>query len=146
MAKIPTIKDIHTFGKQWWSWWGTIQPKLHEHNSADLLVIDGHGDWDVLKKPGKNGLHIVLLLLAWWGLLAADTLCNGYDIRDHKHWNDVVKDVAWVITQMVDWAGNEWCVPCPCTLSQYLCTAIHRKRYLLEEPEDSPQLEKCCHC
>ncbi|KAI1784624.1 hypothetical protein LXA43DRAFT_867160, partial [Ganoderma leucocontextum] len=66
VAKVPAIEDVGKFGQQWWSWWASIQPEWRERNSVDLPVIGGHGDWDALKRPGKNSLRIVLLSLAWW--------------------------------------------------------------------------------
>jgi hypothetical protein len=62
----PTISDPAHFEKQFRRWWLTIQPEWRVSNGK--LVKDMEGDWDSLRRPGKNGLLSVLAALFYWGL------------------------------------------------------------------------------
>jgi hypothetical protein len=56
------------------------------------LVRKSHGNWSCLRCSGKNGLFMVLMVLAWWGNAS------------HSHtWDQAVDDVAWEFAEMVGW-------------------------------------------
>ena len=103
VTKEPLIADSEKYGQQWWSWWGSLQPEWRMRNHTGRPVIGGCGEWEVLKKPGKNGLRIVLLSLAWWGLRAKDRTLEDFSSAALKEWSSAAKDVAWVIFKMAAW-------------------------------------------
>lgn len=140
IGKEPTIADTAAYSQQWCGWWASIQPDWRERDSADRLIAGGTGPWDALKKPGKNGLRIVLLSLAWWGLEVLDTEQPHYTKEAHEDWNHAVKDVLWVISEMATWMLNERYVPCPCfrdTLVTQLC-----RKHARDDGEDLSQPAK----
>lgn len=68
------IKDISVFSKAWWVWWTALQPQTRTPDAS--CEIDGtmalpapsfDMDWTNLRKPGRNGLLLIMLALSWWG-------------------------------------------------------------------------------
>ena len=51
------------------------------------------GRWPQLEVPGKNGILIVLMTLAWWS--------ESLPSLDDLSWSTAVNDVAWVFSNMV---------------------------------------------
>lgn len=76
----------------WWEWWAGLQPAWRECDDRGIPVIGGSGDWNALRAPGKNGLLIVLLSLAWWREAATNATM--------QRWTAALADVAWVIQSM----------------------------------------------
>ena len=101
--KEPLIVDLEQYGQQWWSWWGSLQPEWRMRDHTGRPVIGGRGEWEALKKPGKYGLRVVLLSLAWWGLQAKDRKPEDSSNAAIKEWVSAAKDVAWVISKMAAW-------------------------------------------
>src|ERR1700690_2130475 len=48
-------------------------------------------EWDPLNQPGKNGITLVVLALAWLGASVGTTL----------RWSEAVGDVTWALQQML---------------------------------------------
>ncbi|KAI0281132.1 hypothetical protein BGY98DRAFT_902412, partial [Russula aff. rugulosa BPL654] len=61
------LDDTERFGKQWWDWWHSLQPKsrirrYQSRSTSPTLEMD----WSGLQKPGKNGILLVMISLVWW--------------------------------------------------------------------------------
>ena len=90
--KPPKIADVSGYSKQWWLWWGALQPNWRTSDTSQFgreLI----GQFDTLIRPGKNGMFIVLLSLCWW----ADSL--DYPTEDIL-WRNAMNDVAWVLSRL----------------------------------------------
>jgi hypothetical protein len=62
------LDDHERFGKQWWAWWSSLQPSSQLHDDPTLPSLPTVAmDWTALRKPGKNGLLLFMVSLAWWG-------------------------------------------------------------------------------
>ncbi|TFK80228.1 hypothetical protein K466DRAFT_504261 [Polyporus arcularius HHB13444] len=122
-AKSPSIKDEVAYAEKWWRWWGGLQPSWRPRGADGRPVVGGEGDWADLKKPGKNGLLIVLLTLTWWDDAATDAT--------RSQWHAAVEDVSWVIVSMAkearSGAGPMRCVSPPCSLL-HIPHHLYRKR------------------
>ncbi|RDX40321.1 hypothetical protein OH76DRAFT_1459537 [Lentinus brumalis] len=92
IAKSPVIKDEVSYAEKWWKWWAGLQPSWRIRDAQLRPVIGGEGDWEALKKPGKNGLLMVLLSLAWWS--------DAATAATRSQWDIAVKDVSWVMVSM----------------------------------------------
>ncbi|EIW53636.1 uncharacterized protein TRAVEDRAFT_94269, partial [Trametes versicolor FP-101664 SS1] len=88
LAKPPQIKKESQYAMLWWEWWAGLQPAWRECDDRGIPVIGGSGDWNALRAPGKNGLLIVLLSLAWWREAATNATM--------QRWTAALADVAWV--------------------------------------------------
>ena len=104
--KVPVIEDVEEYARRWWEWWGNLQPDWRQRDTAGRPLARGKGDWTALRKPGRNGIRIVLLSLAWWGLIVADTRRDSYSAVAHEDWSTASKDVAWVVSKLATWAGK----------------------------------------
>lgn len=66
---------VDSFGKDWWAWWGhLLNGRLAKFPDPSLDVPPPKLE-DVeheLLKGGANGVFLLLLSLAWWGLAARD--------------------------------------------------------------------------
>lgn len=54
--KDMVVKDLAGLKLKWRGWWSSLQAS----GPAD-------SPWESLRKPGKNGLVLVLICLVWWG-------------------------------------------------------------------------------
>lgn len=92
------IKDTATFKLAWWAWWSALQPeeRIGGAEGVDRMIVSPsvEMDWVKLRKPGKNGLALVMWALVWWGRASS----NG------DSWKRAVVDVAAAI-KCVRWDG-----------------------------------------
>ncbi|KAJ7226780.1 hypothetical protein GGX14DRAFT_693001 [Mycena pura] len=77
----PCIGSVADFEKEWWLWWGTLQPKWRERIGANLRF------------PGQNGALNLVATLYWWGMKLST--CSKRDQRES--WVDAVTDVTWML-------------------------------------------------
>jgi hypothetical protein len=63
----PEITDLNKFEAGFWTWWGSLQPEWREG------FQQVNGDWEVLQRPGINGIVSMLAALFYWG--TASGLC-----------------------------------------------------------------------
>ncbi|KDR83153.1 hypothetical protein GALMADRAFT_134648 [Galerina marginata CBS 339.88] len=87
----PTITSLAQYTKDYNAWWASLQPnwRLLPDGSVDFDAFDGK--WEVLKRPGRNGLLSVLAALFYWGLAAR----KG---KGRDNWLEAVKDFDFVVT------------------------------------------------
>ncbi len=95
MHKSPPIQKEETYAQGWWAWWCQLQPewRARDLNERPMLSSSVGNDWGKnLCRPGKNGLLMILLALAWWKEIT--TTATSAD------WDAAALDVAWVLSQM----------------------------------------------
>jgi hypothetical protein len=90
----PVISDLSAFVKEFREWWVTLQPDWRVSNGK-LLVNAVDGDWEPLRRPGRNGLLSVLAALFYWGLAV-----NGKPGR-RTEWISAVKDCEVVFQHLL---------------------------------------------
>ena len=62
--------------------------------SEGSIVTSTEGDWDVLRKPGQNGLICVLVGLFYWGRLVQE------DKNQRRGWAELVEDCLIALCQL----------------------------------------------
>ena len=94
LSRSPKMPPEVEYAELWWKWWAGLQPDWRVCNSQGRpLTKVGSGDWEVLVRPGNNGMLVVLLSLVWWREVASDVTLSC--------WNEAVCDVSWVLDEMV---------------------------------------------
>jgi hypothetical protein len=64
------LADKERFGQQWWDWWCSLQPKSRvptDHRMFHSISPTVDMDWSDLRKPGRNGFLLIMIVLVWWG-------------------------------------------------------------------------------
>lgn len=93
------VGDGCEFAEIWWEWWRSIQPTGRTTSkSASLNKADGL-DWKRLRKPGPNGLLVVLVALVWWRNMEQSEVVA-------QRWRKAVEDVTWAMVQMKGSLGS----------------------------------------
>ncbi|KDR66323.1 hypothetical protein GALMADRAFT_147927 [Galerina marginata CBS 339.88] len=87
----PQISDLDQYHKDYNAWWASLQPtwRLLPDGSVDFDAFDGK--WEVLERPGRNGLLSVLAALFFWGLAVRKGKTMG-------NWLEAVQDFDFVVT------------------------------------------------
>ncbi|KDR76072.1 hypothetical protein GALMADRAFT_139832 [Galerina marginata CBS 339.88] len=67
----PDSIDAPQFVIEFSQWWASLQPDWRLSTDEEVLFEEVDGDWEVLRRPGINGLVSVLAALFFWGLAAA---------------------------------------------------------------------------
>ncbi|KAJ7840017.1 hypothetical protein B0H13DRAFT_1649828, partial [Mycena leptocephala] len=88
----PEIVGAETIEREWWAWWGAINPGLRERDQDGKPIQQGEGSWSMLSCPGQNGFLNVIVCLKWW-YGEMETVSDG--------WKLVVADVKWVLKGML---------------------------------------------
>ncbi|KAL6298089.1 hypothetical protein BKA93DRAFT_831002 [Sparassis latifolia] len=70
LARDMEIDDSVAFAKGWWGWWTSLQPSTRAVGDDGKLQQDRSAVvWDSLCITGPNGLLLVVVCLAWWGMV-----------------------------------------------------------------------------
>lgn len=97
MVKIRQEADKLTFATRWFKWWDAINPVWRDRRFGKF-VLGGLGDWSVMYVKGKNG---------WLNIIAG--LIAMRDVTDAERWEYALRDVHWVIGQVL--AGFRYVAP-----------------------------------
>lgn len=92
------VDDKEAFVEKWYLWWDAINPEWRERRDGQL-VTGGSGDWSTMYLPGPNGFLNVL------GALVALR-----DMETPERWSEAMRDVRWVIGQVLAAKQEERCV------------------------------------
>ncbi|KAK7027826.1 hypothetical protein R3P38DRAFT_3190954 [Favolaschia claudopus] len=99
----PSIADMDTFARDWWKWWGGLQPKWRTRREDDPTRFQRvsypertQENWAALHNPGPNGVMTVMGSLLWWGKSAKQGKV------DREPWAEAVEDLIWVLTELVE--------------------------------------------
>jgi hypothetical protein len=68
-TKIPPITSHKNYRIQCMKWWNHIQPSWRKTtNLGDIMPLSVYdGQWEPLRRSGKNGILLVLMVFSWWG-------------------------------------------------------------------------------
>ncbi|KAJ7178543.1 hypothetical protein C8R43DRAFT_871984, partial [Mycena crocata] len=95
----PDINNVMKYEREWWVWWGKLQPSWREKGEDGRPVemsISACGNWSTLIAPGMNGMLSVVASLSWWGE-AEEKAGTGVS----EGWRAAVKDVIWVFNALM---------------------------------------------
>lgn len=90
----PVISDMVTYEAEFMLWWAALQPSWRKSDDGSLIFSKLVGNWEVLWRPGLNGILSVLAGLLFWGV----ALRNAGSTR--KGWNKAVSDCLLVLTSL----------------------------------------------
>ncbi|KAJ7436529.1 hypothetical protein B0H11DRAFT_1754797 [Mycena galericulata] len=90
---VLAIANVDVFEKQWWEWWGNMQPewRLRDAKGRPVISEEYGEDWGGLVAPGQNGLLSVVAALYWW---ACAEKSDG--------WEAAVADTIWVMRGLIE--------------------------------------------
>ena len=91
----PVLPKPSVFEKELRCWWISLQPDWRISEQGDLMSGELEGDWDVLKKPGLNGMFGALVCLFYWGL---EVKGNG---KQYRGWEGLVEDFILVLQHLI---------------------------------------------
>ncbi|KAF7798118.1 hypothetical protein EIP86_009333 [Pleurotus ostreatoroseus] len=99
LKKTPEIQDVESYALAWWAWWRGMQPEWRvDVPLGGTMRRDGTGGWEKLRRPGKNGVLLVLLSLWWW---------KAHPSADENAWAVAVEDVKWVLEALLSRATQK---------------------------------------
>lgn len=90
-VNIP-IEDVEAFALVWSAWWAKLQPHGRVLPDGRVLPPSYDTDWTCLRKPGANGLQLLLVTLRWW----------GHASHASPAWRVVVADFAATLCCVLD--------------------------------------------
>ena len=90
----PAIASVDSFAISYQLWWASLQPDWRLSASGEVTYEKVEGNWDVIRKPGKNGLLSVAAALFFWGL-------SVQDAEDTKGWEASLADLLLVLTELL---------------------------------------------
>ncbi|KAJ6455534.1 hypothetical protein C8R47DRAFT_996772, partial [Mycena vitilis] len=75
MSKLPEVGDVHTYQKQWYSWWDGLQPGWRKRGAEGEWITGGEygNDWGHLDSSGVNGTISIVAALYFWGTARTHT-------------------------------------------------------------------------
>jgi len=89
----PPISDAAAYGSEFKKWWSALQPGWRKSRSGEILFSKVVGDWEVLHRPGLNGILSVVAGLFFWGVALQEADCR-------EEWNSAVSDCTVVLTAL----------------------------------------------
>lgn len=88
----PSI-DLEKYPAQFSQWWRSLQPGWRIRKGKGL--VKDSGDLEVLRRSGSNGMLSVMAALFFWGVALGPARAGNLA------WCDEVRDVKWVLEQLV---------------------------------------------
>lgn len=96
-TKSPDIRDAEDYASRLLSWWHQLQPGWRR-GTGTLPHHQYNGNWDTLRKGGKNGMLTVLIMFTWWGRCAA---------IDWQAWTAATDDLGKSLRGMIEMHEDE---------------------------------------
>ncbi|KAF9553017.1 hypothetical protein CPC08DRAFT_728206 [Agrocybe pediades] len=75
----PKLGGVADFAVAYMNWWTVLQPSWRVTKQGKIKFASTNGDWDVLRKPGINGLQSIIVALFFWGLEVQKQGCGTKD-------------------------------------------------------------------
>lgn len=82
------------FGKDLRAWWDHLQPQARQITKGIRLEDIPQEDWESVKIPGKQGIYLVLVGIAWWGIKLTK---SNTPPESSPEWKEMVDDVRSVL-------------------------------------------------
>ena len=92
------VTDSAKYSTAYRAWWDKLNPSWRTRRDGQL-VIEGSGDWATMAVPGTNGFVNVIA-----GLVA---LRKTVELQV---WTDYVRDVQWVVHEVLQFQQASKCV------------------------------------
>ncbi|KAK6996594.1 hypothetical protein R3P38DRAFT_2565172, partial [Favolaschia claudopus] len=99
----PALADAEAFGKQWWAWWGKLQPAWRvPKDGAEGRFVRGEFPgvekdmWSSLRFSGQNGVLSLIACLFWWGRKLTNEQRDG-----EGDWREAVDDLTWMVNGLL---------------------------------------------
>lgn len=90
----PVISDTSVYESEYMSWWAALQPSWRKSSDGGIIFAKVEGNWEILRRPGLNGILSVMAGLLFWGVALRD---SG---NARKGWNKAVSDCLMVISSL----------------------------------------------
>ena len=87
----PAISDTSLYESEFMLWWAALQPSWRKRSDGGIIFSKVQGDWEVLQRPGLNGILSVMAGLLFWGVSLRDS--SG----SRMGWNKAVSDCLVVM-------------------------------------------------
>ncbi|KAJ3474612.1 hypothetical protein NLI96_g12362 [Meripilus lineatus] len=82
------------FGRALLAWWDQLQPKARRTTKGTPLADIPQKEWESLRIPGKQGIYLILIGIAWWGV----SLTKRNTVPESSpEWKGMVDDVQSVL-------------------------------------------------
>ncbi|KAF9536045.1 hypothetical protein CPC08DRAFT_608961, partial [Agrocybe pediades] len=62
----PKLGGVAQFAVAYMKWWTVLQPEWRVTKQGKIKVASVEGAWDVLRRPGINGLQSIIVALFFW--------------------------------------------------------------------------------
>jgi len=89
----PVISNVVAYGLEFNTWWSALQLEWRKSSTGNVLFSRVDGDWEVLRRPGVNGILSVMAGLFFWGVAL-----RGKGSREG--WNNAVSDCTVVLVAL----------------------------------------------
>lgn len=108
------ITDFEAYAKEFWGWWGSLQPDFRQANKTleGVLAVeapanDSSNAWGHIDISGINGLVSVLAALYFWGAPIDQQPSRNYREKQIKNrnvvkWVEAAKDVGFVFDRILN--------------------------------------------
>ncbi|KAJ3483829.1 hypothetical protein NLJ89_g12030 [Agrocybe chaxingu] len=90
----PNITHLPTYEGEYLKWWASVQPEWRVSSRGDVLFGKMEGNWDVLRKPGVNGICSAMAGLFYWGLGVQSAK------KSKRKWLTAVADCTTALTHL----------------------------------------------
>jgi hypothetical protein len=91
----PVISSIPALEKSFEAWWTNLQPDWRKNDDGSIAFTNIDGDWEILRKPGLNGILSAITCLFYWGCKV-----QGNQTR-RARWATSVEDCILVLGNLV---------------------------------------------
>ena len=91
----PVISSILALEKSFKAWWTNLQPDWRKDNDGSIAFANVDGDWEILRKPGLNGIVSAIAGLFYWGCKVQGNLTR------RARWATLVEDCILVLENIV---------------------------------------------
>lgn len=95
------IDSSEKFANVFWAWWKSMNPAWRTVENSSELLQTNTGSWDVLRRPGVNGLYSVFISLVWWALQERWEVKNDCATLSVR-WKSALKDVEFALIGLLD--------------------------------------------
>ena len=91
----PVISSIPALEKSFEEWWTNLQPDWRKNDDGSIVFASVDGDWEILRKPGLNGILSAIACLFYWGCKVQGNMTR------RARWATSVEDCILVLHNIV---------------------------------------------
>lgn len=90
----PNLNDVPAFFDEVAAWYRAMQPPGRGSSGVDKVALPAAA-WSTMRKPGRNGFHLVMQGVHWVG--RAIFLGSKVHAALQPRWLELVEDIAWAL-------------------------------------------------